>query len=241
MVRIAYLVPAYNAADTLASVLKGLSRYQPDVAVVDDGSTDQTGRITDHSGVTVLSHARNRGKGAALKTGFRYLIEQDYDWIVTLDADGQHDLDDIPGLLETCHRAEQQGAQWGMVIGSRFAARDLIPRYRYYPNRIGQLFLRWLTGQQIEDTQSGFRVYRVRVLKQLDLCAERFALETEVILKTARLGYQILFTPIQTIYPEHEREKTNFRPFVDTYRISLIVLKEIWWRLNPFRFWFGSP
>jgi glycosyltransferase involved in cell wall biosynthesis len=232
VVSIAYCIPAYNAGARLDQVLTALSEHQRDLVMVDDGSTDETGQIARTAGVQVLAHAQNRGKGAALRTGFAYLSERGYDWIVTLDADGQHDPGDIPKLLATARAADEQGLDWGLIIGSRFASKELIPAYRYYPNRVGQLFLQWLTGQPIEDTQSGFRVYRTELLRKVELTSERFALETEVILKIARLGNRILFAPITTIYGEDERRTTNFRPVLDTYRIALVVLKEIWTRLS---------
>jgi hypothetical protein len=147
---------------------------------------------------------------------------------MTMDADGQHSGGDIPGFFEAlAGYSEEDIRRWGIVIGSRFGSKEQIPRYRYYPNRVGQWFMGRLTGQLMEDTQSGFRLYRSEALQRVTLRTDRFELEMEAILKIARAGYRIHFVPIKTIYPEDEFKKTNFRPIRDTFRISLVVLGEI--------------
>ncbi|MFC1848753.1 glycosyltransferase family 2 protein [candidate division CSSED10-310 bacterium] len=223
----ALLIPAYNTAQTMRPVLDAVSPFFRTIVVVDDGSTDDSAKIAADCGVVVLRHGVNKGKGAALKTGFGYLHRRGVELIMTMDADGQHSARDIPRLWLALEEQDEEQAPWGIVIGSRFASRELIPPYRYYPNRCGQIILSGLTGQTLEDTQSGFRIYRTCVLQQLVLHTDRFETETEVIIKTARLGYRILFVPIETIYPENERQKTNFKPILDTYRISIMVLREL--------------
>lgn len=225
----AILIPAYNAAQTIKAVINSVQPYFNRIIVVNDGSEDNTGKIALDAGSEVLEHAWNRGKGAALRTGFDYLLRDNCKWIMTMDADGQHNAADIPNLVNLMNNQNKKEKKyntipWGIIIGSRFTSHNKIPSYRYYPNKVGKIILTKITGKDLKDTQSGFRIYRSELLKHLSLKSNRFELETEIIFKTIKMGYGIHFVPIQVIYPENERQKTNFRPIVDTYRISIMVL-----------------
>ncbi len=220
---IAALVPAHNARETIGAVVAGTKRHVPYVLVVDDGSEDTTNAEAARAGAVVIRHLNNRGKGEALKTGFRFLLARGFDAVLTLDADGQHDPDDIPTLVS---RFEEATA--GIVIGTRMAGRSKIPRYRLIPNLVGNFFLSRASGQPIKDSQCGMRLYAARVLRSITIACSRFDAEAEILIKAGRLGFSFAFVPIATIYPEGG--KTHFIPVKDTYLICLVYLRSLFWK-----------
>jgi glycosyltransferase involved in cell wall biosynthesis len=221
--KIAALIPAHNARDTIGAVVAGTKRHIPYVLVVDDGSGDDTGKEASRAGATVIRHVNNRGKGEALKTGFRFLVGRGFDAVLTLDADAQHSPDDIPALVSRFTSADD-----GIVIGTRMADRDKIPRYRLIPNLVGNFFLSRASGQPIADSQCGMRIYSARVLDWVDVTSSRFDAEAELLIKAGRLGFTFSFVPISTIY--REGGVSHFVPVKDTYLISLVYLKSLFWK-----------
>jgi glycosyltransferase involved in cell wall biosynthesis len=175
---IAALIPAHNARETIGAVVAGTRRHVGYVLVVDDGSEDGTNAEAAQAGAVVIRHLNNRGKGEALKTGFRFLVAHGFDAVLTLDADGQHNPDDIPGLIS---RFEEGTA--GIVIGTRMADRAKIPRYRLIPNLVGNFFLSRASGQSIADSQCGMRLYAARVLGGVKIDSSRFDAEAELLIK----------------------------------------------------------
>jgi len=222
---IAALIPAHNARDTVGAVVSGTKRHVQYVLVVDDGSGDGTDKEASRAGATVIRHLNNRGKGEALKTGFRFLVARGFDAVLTLDADAQHNPDDIPALI-----SRFKGGNDGIVIGTRMADRDKIPRYRLIPNLVGNFFLSRASGQSIADSQCGMRIYAARALKQVVITSSRFDAEAEFLIKAGRLGFTFSFVPISTIY--REGAKSHFIPVKDTYLISLVYLKSLFWKKN---------
>jgi len=220
---IAALIPAYNSEDTVGRVVDGIKKYVPDVVVVNDGSDDDTEKIARASGAVVINHESRRGKGEALKTGFAALIDRGYRVILTMDADLQHDPWDIPPLIE-----KYREGGFGMVIGSRMASKVNIPRYRLVPNLVGNFFLSRASGREIEDSQSGMRIYSVKLLKAINLTTSRYDTEAEAIIKGGKAGFRFAFVPIKAIYAEEQ--KTYFRPVVDTYLISVVYLRSLFWK-----------
>lgn len=205
------LVPAFQAAATIDAVVSGALRHVPRVLVVDDGSTDATAARASAAGADVLSLPANRGKGAALRSGFTRLLGSD-DWthVALLDADGQHDPDDLPVLLSAAAEGDE------FVIGSRMARPEEVPAVRYRTNEIGSRILTRMTGHEIEDGQSGYRVVSRRVLRTLDLKSEGYLIETEMLLKAAPHVERFRHVPVRVLYggPSH------YRPFRDTWIIS---------------------
>ncbi|MFP4530196.1 MAG: glycosyltransferase family 2 protein [Halodesulfurarchaeum sp.] len=156
------VVPAYNESDTIGTVIDGTGEYVDRVAVVDDGSRDETASKARKHGATVLEHAFNTGVGGAVRTGYRYAIEHEFDFVVQVDADGQHDPTHIPRLLSAAEDAD-------MVIGSRYLNESI----REY-SAVRKLGIRFFTamvntlgGVEITDVTSGFRVYRVEALDSI--------------------------------------------------------------------------
>lgn len=224
--RLCALIPAYNLARTIGGAVRGTRSHVSDVWVIDDGSTDRTAVIAEDCGASVLRIPVNRGKGWALRRGFSVVLASgNYDAVITLDGDLQHDPADIPKLIEGYRRTGGD-----IVIGSRMAQAEAIPRVRYWTNRVGVFCISWAAGQPIEDTQSGFRLYSRRVLEAVSLRTTRYDTETELIIKAGLLGMTIVCVPIRTIYHTGEDDASRYRPFTDTFHISMVFLKSLFWR-----------
>jgi len=215
--RICALIPAFNAESTIGNIIKGCKRHLEDVIVVDDGSRDRTSLISKAEGARVIRHEKNMGKGMALRTGFSYILSEGYDGVITIDADGQHNPSDIPFFIK---RYSEDGPD--IIIGNRMVEKERIPKYRYYTNLLGIYFISKVSGQSLDDSQSGFRLYRKEVIERIPLKTSGFETETEILIKAGRMGYRIVSVPIGVNY---DGVKSHYRRLRDTYRISLLVLK----------------
>ena len=204
------LIPAYQAERSVGEVVRGTLRHVSRTLVVDDGSTDGTSRRADETGAQVLRLAENSGKGSAIRSGLARILETGATHVAFVDADGQHDPDDLPALLE----AARQGDDF--VIGSRMARPEETPAVRYRTNEIGSRILTRMTGHDVEDGQSGYRVIAADLLRRLKLSARGYLIETEILLKAAPHVARFRHVPVRAIYggPSH------YRPFRDTWIIS---------------------
>ncbi|MGA2192952.1 MAG: glycosyltransferase family 2 protein [Nitrospirota bacterium] len=216
------LIPAYQAADTVGRVVRGSLRHLGHVLVVDDGSTDGTSAAAREAGAVVISHARNRGKGYALKTGFLYALKAGYDAVVTLDADTQHDPEEIPKLLEKAGEGE-------IVLGARLREKTVIPKARYWTNMVGVRCISWRAKAALDDSQSGFRLYKAGVLEGVKFRGGRFEGETELIIRAGRKGFRIVNVPVKAIYTPDILCKSHYRAVRDTYRICMMFLRSFFW------------
>lgn len=210
---VAAVIPAYQCAETIGAVVAALRRRLEHVVVVDDGSRDATEKEAQAAGAATIRLAENRGKGAALRRGIDAALELGVDALVLLDGDGQHD----PADLDLFLRAWDDDIA-DLVIGSRMAAPHLIPKERYWTNYIGTRILSWMTGMELEDSQSGYRLAAADLLDSMDLRSSRYAIESEMIIKAAHRDARIDHVPIRTIYEETGR--SHYRPLRDTVRIS---------------------
>ena len=208
--RPAAVVPAYQAQATVGGVVGGLKSNVARIWVVDDGSTDETGAVARRAGAEVVRLAENGGKGAAVRAGLVRALASDATHVAFVDADAQHDPADLPRLLDAARSGDD------FVIGSRMGDPDAIPAYRYRTNEIGSRILSRMTGLEVEDAQSGYRVVAADVLRRLDLKARGYIIETEILLKAARHVRRFRHVPVRAIYggPSH------YRPFRDTWTIS---------------------
>ncbi len=191
-------IPSYQAAAGLATVLPGLLESVParQVCIVDDGSTDGTRELCVRSGTLYLSHHRNYGKGAALATGFTRLLQEGAEAVITMDADGQHSVDDLVLFLED-YRSHPDT---GICIGKRKMAQGHMPLLRIFSNTVTSRLLTLLCGVPILDSQCGYRLYSSRLLRAIAITSRRFAMESEVLLKASYLGFPIRFIEVQTLY-----------------------------------------
>ncbi len=217
------LIPAYNAGSTISELIEKTSEFadKNDIVVVDDGSEDQTSVTAKASGAVALKHRINEGKGEALKTGFRYALERNYEAVVTIDADLQHDPSSIRDLLQKANKDSS-----GIIIGTRDISLKKVPLPRWLTNNLTSAILSILSGQTIRDSQSGYRFISTRVLERIKLKGKKYDLESEILVKAGRSGFKIDSVPIKTIY---RGGKSFINPFVDTGRFIKLMWRTLWW------------
>ena len=215
--KVAAVIPAFNAARTLEPVVRGAREHLDTVVVVDDGSSDGTADVAARAGATVLKHEVNRGKGAALKTAFKWACSQDLDGIVTLDADGQHLPREIPKFL-----ACQTETQADLIIGGRaHLFGQMLPRRRM-ANEFSAWTIAFASGTNVTDSQSGYRFYSTRMLRELRLKSDGFAMESEVIVRAGRSGFHVITTPIDLGFVDG-LSTSHYKPLKDTLVIARVV------------------
>jgi glycosyltransferase involved in cell wall biosynthesis len=219
--KICILIPAYNAEETLGSVLKKIEPLKMDTIVVNDGSSDETKRVASENGAQLLEHPLNLGKGAALRTGFQYILQKGYQVVITLDADGQHDPSEIPSLLKIF-----QSVNPDILIASRAAEFGKMTFLRRFWNRLGVKAVARLCHSDITDSQSGFRLIRTEVLKAVDLSTSRFETELELLIKACKKGFSVLSVPIKTQKVDGTGS-SHFRPVIDTWLVCKIFLRNL--------------
>jgi len=219
----AAVVPAYNAELHLPAVIEDISQFIPKrhIIVVDDGSVDDTHRVAQDAGATVVQHEVNQGKGAALISGARKALDLGMDYMITLDADGQHDPAEIPQFVE--HEAKS-GAD--IIVGNRMDDRKDMPFIRIFANRSTSAFVSLRTGIKIPDSQNGYRMLKTDIFKKIDVVTKRYDTESEILIKTAGLGGKIESIPVQTIYGT---EVSSVNPFIDTLRFFRMVVRSLFW------------
>ncbi|MHB8106804.1 MAG: glycosyltransferase family 2 protein [Candidatus Cryosericum sp.] len=215
--RIAAVIPAFNEEHNIAAVVEGTRPFVAATVVVDDGSADNTAGAAGAAGAIVLRHESNAGKGAALKTGLKYLMDTGYDGAVTIDADGQHDPAEIPLFIA----AAEQG--YDMIIGNRMSDISTMPFIRRFANHVSSSLVSLFLGQNIRDSQNGFRYYKLASVLSLPLKANRYDFETEIIFKAGRAGYRIGWVPTRTIYRAEARSKIN--TLTDTLRFVGVLIR----------------
>jgi len=221
--KILALVPAYREEGRVGAVVRGVKDYLTDVLVIDDGSPDGTAAEAAAAGATVIRFPNNRGKGAALREGFRVAARQGFDAVVTLDADGQHDPARIPAVIAALAR----GAD--VVLGSRLKSLQGMPPARVFSNTFTTAVVSILAGRLIRDSQTGYRGLKLAVVSKLPLARKGFDLETELLLKAARTGARFAHVTIPTVYGT---EKSKINVPADAYRFFRVVAAELAGRLE---------
>ena len=217
--RVMVLIPAYNAAKTVGDVVRAAKTQASDVIVINDGSRDATGTAAAAAGAKVIAHPQNRGKGAALKTGFAYAIDNGYDAVITLDADGQHLPREIPKFL---HCRATTGAD--LIIGGRAHLFDAMLPRRRMANRFSSYMIGKLSKTSITDSQSGYRLYSAQLLRNVKLRTDGFDLESEVIVRAGCAGFEVLTLPIDLGFVDGI-STSHYKPLKDTLRIAWTVLR----------------
>ena len=209
----AAVIPCFNEGATIAALVGAAHQHLRVIIVVDDGSTDDTPAQAVSAGAMVISHRRNLGKGAALRTGFSEASKRGFEWAVTMDGDGQHSPDDLPNLLRS---AEESGAP--LVVGNRMHQARAMPWLRRRVNVWMSRKLSQRAGQILPDTQSGFRVIHLPTWSTLPLSTKRFEVESEMLMAFVAADCPVAFVPVQVIPPGRS---SHIRPVTDTLR---------WWR-----------
>lgn len=216
--RICVVIPTYNNGGTIKAVVEGVLRYCDDVIVVADGCTDNTlGILHAIENITVVAYVRNRGKGHALKTGFRTALKQGFSYAITLDGDGQHYPEDIPLFLQ----ANLQHPH-ALIIGSRQLEGVDRSKGSSFANRFSNFWFYVQTGRALSDTQTGYRLYPLHRLHGLSLLTSRYEAELELLVFASWHGVGIVPIPVQVYYPPRDERVSHFRPGMDFARISVL-------------------
>jgi GT2 family glycosyltransferase len=209
------LIPIYNCYHLFKKMVPILKNYDFDILIIDDGSDFIPKNFLRNNGIKLLSHRKNKGKGAALKTGFKYAIEHNYKGVFTLDGDFQHHPDDISKFLSSPD-------SYDLLVGKRNFNKQSMPIHRKLSNYLTSKILSSILKVKIEDSQSGFRFIKTRLIKDIELKSDNFDLETELLVKAAHNNYKIGFIPIRTIY---NNSSSNIKGFIDTFRFLKVVIK----------------
>jgi glycosyltransferase involved in cell wall biosynthesis len=213
---IAAVIPAYQEEKHVGEVAKRARAQLEHVLVVDDGSSDETARQAQSAGVDLVVHPQNRGKGESIKTGLRYWFDRGSEYVVVLDADGQHLPEEISRFVD----ATASEADAKIFIGSRMNDTKTMPLLRRMVNRYMSNKISRICGQQIPDTQCGFRMLHRDIIPDVLSGASRFEYETEMLIIASRKGHRITSVPITTVYSD---EVSSINPVRDTLRFFKLM------------------
>ncbi|MFN3134791.1 MAG: glycosyltransferase family 2 protein [Candidatus Kryptonium sp.] len=221
MSSICAVIPAYNAERTIKVLVERVKKFIPseDIVVVDDGSTDMTSAIAFDCGVNVLKHGKNYGKGRALRTGFEFAMSNNYDAVLTLDADLQHDPDEIPKFWGKFNEG------FDIVIGNRMKNLKSMPVERIFSNKITSFLISLRTGRKIPDSQCGFRLIKRSVIEKISVKSDGFSFESEFLIKALLAGFKVGFVEVKTIY---NGERSHIRHFSDTFKFIAVYTRSFW-------------
>lgn len=217
------LLPAYNEGKWIGDVISQIKASYPgiQILVVDDGSRDDTAEIARKAGAEVIRHRNNMGKGASLRTGFHYVLENCCaDVVITMDADGQHNPAELDRFLDRYRKCGE-----ALIIGNRMNNPSGMPLVRWIINKVTSGIISMIVGIRIPDVQCGYRLIDTDVLKRIDLVTSRYDTEAELVVRAARSGFRIGWVEIDTTYRD---EVSYINPFVDTVRfirLLWIILK----------------
>jgi glycosyltransferase involved in cell wall biosynthesis len=215
--KVCVIIPTYNNHKTLKRVIDGVLQYTSNVIVVNDGSTDSTFEIINsYPSIESITITQNKGKGNALRSGFKKAIESGFHYAITIDSDGQHFPDDIPVFLEELAKNESNI----LLIGSRNMNQENVPKKSSFGNKFSNFWFWFETGIKLEDTQSGYRLYPLLHIPK-KYYTNKFEFEIEVIVRATWKGTLVKNIPVKILYDPTERV-THFRPFKDFTRISIL-------------------
>jgi glycosyltransferase involved in cell wall biosynthesis len=228
--RACVLVPALDAAETVGHVVDELrAALDIPVIVVDDGSNDATGEVALAHGATLVRHDRNRGKGAAIRSGLLEAARRGFDLATTADADGQHPARSARIVLEGSRNRR------ALVLGVRDLVQDGAPTWNRFGNGVSNLFLSGFAGRRLRDTQCGLRRYPVTETLALCARANGFAFEAEVVLRALAGGLTVVEVPVEVAYPLEARARSHFRRVRDPARIVGTVVRTVLELRAPYR------
>lgn len=207
-------IPAYNEERHIEEIVTKTLQYVDEVIVVDDGSTDRTGERAERAGAIVIKHDINMGKGVGINTAFKTAREINPVAMVLLDADGQHNPEEIPRLLDPVLNKRAD-----MVVGSRFLANNHIPKYRMLGQTVLNITTNLGSGIKLTDTQSGFRAFSRKAIERMALKQTGFAAESEMQFIAGRYGLKVTEVPIKTNYDEKVKRSPVVHGFGVLFRV----------------------
>ncbi len=212
------LIPTYNNAATLAAVIEDLSAYTSHIIVVNDGSTDNTENLVrSFPSIQFISYNKNVGKGWALRKGFEHAVARNYHYAITIDSDGQHFAKDLPMFIEKLEITRD-----AIIIGARNMEQATVPGKSSFGNKFSNFWFKVETGINSPDTQSGYRLYPLQLLKGIRFITRKYEFEIEVLVRAAWRGVKIESVPVSVYYAPKEIRVSHFRPFKDFTRISIL-------------------
>ena len=210
------IIPTFNNDKTLKKVVDDVLLYTSNIIIINDGSTDKTSRILkDYNELIQIHFLKNKGKGLALREGFKRAYEEGFKFAITIDSDGQHFASDIPIFI-----TELQKYKKILLIGARNMAQETVPKNSSFGNRFSNFWFWVETGNKLSDTQSGFRLYPLKTLSKIKFYTTKFEFEIEAIVKTSWRGIRIKNVPVDVLYSEDR--VSHFRPYKDFARISVL-------------------
>jgi glycosyltransferase involved in cell wall biosynthesis len=220
----AAVIPCFNEAAHIGTVVAGVRRHLSRVLVVDDGSTDATAEMARGAGAEVLRRSVNGGKGAALRAGWQQACERGFGWVLMLDGDGQHPADEIPRFFD----GAADGAR--LVVGNRMGHCEAMPWVRRKVNRWMSKQISSLAGIAMPDSQCGFRLAHLETLLQMPLATRHFEIESEMLVAFAAAGQRIEFVPVRAVY---KTGASKIRPVADACRWFRWRMAHSWERRRP--------
>jgi glycosyltransferase involved in cell wall biosynthesis len=200
------VIPCCNEEETIANVILRTKRFINEVLVVDDGSSDETKKIAEEAGATVIAHKKNRGKGAAIRTGFQYALENDFDYVVTIDGDGQHNPLEIPNLLDNVMNNGHD-----ISIGFRYGNTNEMPNWRRVGKRVLDYTTSMGTGGFVTDSQCGFRAFNKKAVETIapQLKGDAFSVESEQLIIAHEAGLNVVNTNVTCKYKDLKTSTKN--------------------------------
>ena len=212
------IIPTYNNFSTLGGVIAGVSSYTKQIIVVNDGSSDKTAELAgSFPFVKLISYRDNVGKGWALRKAFSYAIEQGYEFAITIDSDGQHFAKDLPVFIDRLRSVRD-----AIIVGARNMDQHSVPGGSSFGNKFSNFWFKVETGLHCPDTQSGYRLYPLLLLKDIKFITVKYEFEIEVLVRAAWKGIKVDSVPVSVYYPPKEERISHFRPFKDFTRISIL-------------------
>ena len=212
------LLPTYNNAQTIRQVIADVQTITRDIIVVNDGSTDETlSYLAQYPDLNVVTYPVNKGKGHALRQGFKEARRLGYRYAVTMDTDGQHYASEIPLFTEKVKEIPDS-----LIIGSRSLQQENMPGKNTFANKFSNFWFHLQTLQNLPDTQSGFRLYPIQKMQKMRFFTQRYEAELEMIVRSAWRFIPVIPISISVYYPPKEERITHFRPFMDFFRITLL-------------------
>ncbi|HEY9044426.1 MAG TPA: DUF2062 domain-containing protein [Ohtaekwangia sp.] len=216
--KVCVLIPTYNNNRTLEKVLQDVMRFTSHIVVVNDGSTDNTADILGkYPSLKTIQYVKNQGKGHALRLGFKKAVEFGYNYAITIDSDGQHFAEDLPKFIEKLKQHPQ-----AIIMGARNMNQSSVPGKSSFGHKFSNFWFKVETGVQMGDTQSGYRLYPISLLKDFKFITKKFEFEIEVMVRAVWSGIEITEVPVRVYYAEKGERVSHFRPFKDFTRISIL-------------------
>jgi len=218
--KICVIIPTHNEAKTIRNLVTRIKKQNLDILVIDDGSIDETTKEAELGGAKLVKHDINKGKGISLREGFDFALKNNYNAVITMDGDGQHDPENLGDFIK-----KKLNCQADIIIGNRMEKTKKMPFARFITNKFMSFIISKFCSQAIPDSQCGFRLITTAVLRSLDLSTSNFEIESEVLIEASRKKYRIESIPIKTIY---KGEKSKISPIVDTLRFIVFICRELW-------------